>query len=30
LKRLVVRRMELLRLLSREREPEPDKILPEQ
>src|SRR5271163_138210 len=30
LKRLVVRRMELLRLLSREREPEPGKILPEQ
>jgi len=30
LKRLVVRRMELLRLLSRERELEPDKILPEQ
>src|SRR5580692_3668237 len=30
LKRLVIRRMELLRLLSREREPEPGKILPEQ
>jgi DNA primase len=30
LKRLVIRRMELLRLLSREREPEPGKILREQ
>jgi DNA primase len=30
LKRLVIRRMELLRLLSREREPEPAKILPDQ
>src|SRR6204780_519416 len=30
LKRLVIRRMELLRLLSREREPEAGKILPEQ
>jgi DNA primase len=30
LKRLVIRRMELLRLLSREREPEPGKILPDQ
>src|SRR5271170_6418421 len=30
LRRLVVRRMELLRLLSREREPEADKSLPEQ